>query len=69
MMRNPNLWSVFSNSEKIFLKEDRFGGFKKNHSLAEKIELLSGYRVFFLKFVKIYIIISRIIEIQLESLT
>ena len=27
MMRNPNVWSVFSNSESFFFKEDRFGGF------------------------------------------
>ena len=37
MMRNPNLWSVFSNSEKFFFKEDRFGGFKKNHSEEKKV--------------------------------
>ena len=35
-MRNPNLWSVFSNSENYFFKEDRFGGFKKKSLLKDQ---------------------------------
>ena len=35
VMSNPNLCSVFSNSEKFFLREDRFGGFKKKTLIKE----------------------------------
>ena len=57
MIRNPNLWSVFSNSKKISPKEDRFGCFKKKTLLSknEKISIYLVANLIFYLFIKILI--------------
>ena len=43
-MRNLSLWLVFSNSEIFFLKEARFGGFKKNLKFLTHLNKLTAQK-------------------------